>query len=114
MSDAVRHSARSLGAVVGIGLASSVALGLALGVAQGESVLRWIAYMLYLAGSVVLGFAFLTGAPASPRKLAKERVLKKDQQPRDPAEKPFASELVVLATAGVALFCAGFGLEFLL
>ena len=109
MTEAMRQSARNLGAVVGIGIAASVALGVALGLAQDESVLRWIAYMLYLSGAVVLGFAFITGAPPSPRKLAKERVLKKEQP--DPGEKPFASELVVLAFAGIALFCAGVLLE---
>lgn len=88
------------------GVAGAVAFGVALGIAQGESVVRWIAYMLYVAGAIAVGFAFLTGAPESPRKLARQRLLKKDEEPT-PEAKPFASELLVLVTGGAALFCLG-------
>ncbi len=127
MTDAMRASARQLGIVVGAGVVGAIVLGIVLGLAQGESVLRWIAYMLYVAGAVVVGFAFFTGAPASPRKIArqeKEKVLKEamDEQrgvkpPRAQAvaveadTAPFASELVVLVCAGGVLFGAGILLE---
>jgi hypothetical protein len=118
----MRESARNLGAVVGIGLAASIALGVALGYAQDESVLRWIAYALYIAGACVIGFAFLSSTPPSPRKLAKQRTLDRAQarvegrnpdagDPSPGADAPFVSELVVLVVAGTALFCAGVLLE---
>jgi hypothetical protein len=127
VTDAVRASARQLGIVVGVGVAGAIVLGIALGLAQGESVITWIAYMLYVAGALVVGFAFFTGAPASPRKLArqeKEKVLKEamDEQrgvkpPRTQAvaveadTTPFMSELVVLVCAGGVLFGAGLLVE---
>ena len=121
MSDALRQSARNLGAVLAIGVGASCVLGAALALAQDESVPRWIAYMLYIAGAIVVGFAFLVNTPPSPRKLAKQRTIDRAQarvEGRDPdavaddvPEKPFVSELVVLVAAGVALFAAGMLLE---
>jgi len=120
VSDALRQSARSLGAVVGIGLGASVVLGIALAVAQHDSVTTWIAYMLYFAGAGVIGFAFLAGTPPSPRKLAKQQTLDRAQarsEGRDPdeiqtaVEKPLAGELAVLVSAGAALFALGIALE---
>jgi uncharacterized membrane protein YedE/YeeE len=125
VTEAMRASARQLGIVVAAGVTGAVALGLTLAIAQNESILRWIAYMLYVAGAAVVGFAFFTGAPASPRKLArqeKERVLQKamDEQrgvKQNPvpavAEEatPFASELVLLVFAGALLFGLGILLE---
>jgi hypothetical protein len=71
----------------------------------------------------VIGFAFFTGAPSSPRKLArqeKEKVLKDEMDrqrgvkpPRGEAiaveadATPFMSELVLLVCAGAVLFGAG-------
>ena len=111
MTEAMRSTARQLGIVVGAGIAASLVFGVTLGFAQDESILRWIAYMLYVAGAVVIGFAFFTGAPASPRKLARQRLTKKDDEPEDKSLKPFASELVVLVLGGIVLFCAGVVLE---
>jgi hypothetical protein len=127
VTDATRASARQLGVVFAAGVAGAIALGIALGLAQGESVLRWIAYMLYVAGAIVIGFAFFTGAPASPRKVArqeKEKLLKEamDKQRGVPPPRaqavaveadatPFASELLVLVCAGALLFVAGVLLE---
>ena len=127
MTDAMRASARHLGIVVAGGIVGAIALGIALGLAQGESVIRWIAYMLYVAGAVVVGFAFFTGAPPSPRKIArqeKEKLLKEEMDrqrgvkpPRAGAvavevdATPFMSELVVLVCAGAVLFGAGLLVE---
>jgi hypothetical protein len=117
----VTASLRNLGAVLAAGLAGAIALGAALAVAQDASVLRWIAYMLYVAGALVLGFGFLTGTPPSPRKLAKQRTIDRAQarfEGRDPdtvpelvQEKPFLSELAVLAVAGTLLFAVGILIE---
>jgi hypothetical protein len=71
----------------------------------------------------VLGFGFLAGQPPSPRKLARQRTIARAEaraQGRDPdaeaetpgTEKPFVSEVVVLAAAGIALFAAGVALEY--
>jgi hypothetical protein len=109
VTEALRSTARQLGVVVAAGVAGALALGIGLGLAQDESVLRWIAYMLYVAGAVVVGFAFFTSTPPSPRKLARERLTK--TEPKEPTPKPFVSELVVLVLAGIVLFCAGVVLE---
>jgi hypothetical protein len=109
VTDALRSTARQLGIVVAAGVAASLAFGIGLGIAQDESVVRWIAYMLYVAGAVVVGFAFFTGAPPSPRKLARQRLTKDASQEEPP--KPFASELVVLVVGGIVLFAAGVLLE---
>jgi hypothetical protein len=129
VTDAMRASARTLALIVGGGLAGAVAVGIGLGLAQGESVITWIAYMLYVAGALVVGFAFFTGAPASPRKIArqeKEKVLKEEMDrqrgvkpPRAQAvaveadAAPFMSELVLLVCAGGVLFGAGLVVELL-
>ena len=109
MSDAMRSTARQLGIVLAAGIAAALALGIGLGLAQDESILRWIAYMLYVAGAIVVGFAFFTSAPPSPRKLARQRLTK--TEPEEPTPKPFASELVVLVLGGIVLFGAGVLLE---
>jgi hypothetical protein len=108
VTDSLRETARQLAIVVAAGVAASLALGVTLGIAQDESVVRWIAYMLYVAGAIVIGFAFFTGTPPSPRKLARQRVTKAAQEE---APKPFASELVVLVVGGIVLFVAGVLLE---
>ena len=123
MNDGVRHTVRSFGAVIAIGVFAAIVLGLALAFAQDESVVRWIAYMLYVAGAAVLGFGFLSGAPPSPRRLARQRTIARAEaraEGRDPdaepdvaaVEKPFVSEVAVLAVAGLALFGAGILLEY--
>ena len=121
MSAAARHSLRTLGFVLGVGIFAAIVLGVAFAIAQDESVLRWIAYMLYIAGAAVIGFGFLAGQPASPRKLARQRTIARaearakgldpDEQPEAPAERTFGSEVALLAVAGAALFAAGILLE---
>jgi hypothetical protein len=127
VTDAMRASARTLGFIVAGGVAGAIAVGIGLGLAQGESVITWIAYMLYVAGALVIGFAFFTGAPSSPRKIArqeKEKVLKEEMDrqrgvkpPRGEAiaveadATPFMSELVLLVCAGAVLFGAGLLVE---
>ena len=126
MTDAMRASARTLAYIVAGGVAGAIVVGIGLGLAQGESVITWIAYMLYVAGALVIGFAFFTGAPSSPRKIArqeKEKVLKEEMDrqrgvtPRGEAiavevdATPFMSELVLLVCAGAVLFGAGLLVE---
>ena len=121
MSDALRQSARNLGAVLAIGVGASCVLGAALALAPAESVPRWIAYKLYRPGAILVRGAFVGNTPPSPRHLANHRTIDRAQarvEGRDPdavaddvPEKPFVSELVVLVVAGVALFAAGMLLE---
>ena len=113
----MNDSARLLGLALGVGVGAALVLGVALGLAQEESVLRWIAYMLSVAGAITIAFACFSGAPTSSRKhLARMR-----KQAAEPEEavavvesKPYASALVVLLVAGLLLIAAGTGLELLL
>ena len=110
MSAAVRESARQLAIVLAAGVAGSLALGLGLGLAQEESVLRWIAYMLYIAGALVIGIAALTGG-ASPRRAAQKRLLERTEPDDEPTGKTVVSERLVFVVAGALLFGAGTVLE---
>ncbi len=114
MTEATRESARQLGIVLAAGVAGSLALGLALGLLQEESVLRWIAYMLYVAGALAIGFAALSGT-TSPGRKARKRLIDRDEpddQPADPlVAKTLISERLVLAVGGAILFAAGTLLE---
>lgn len=110
MNAAVRESARQFAIVLAAGLAGSLALGLGLGLAQEESVLRWIAYMLYIAGALVIGLAALTGG-ASPRRAAQKRLIERVEPEAEPTAKTVISERLVLAVAGATLFAAGTLLE---
>jgi hypothetical protein len=114
VSEAVRDSARQLAIVLAAGVAGSLALGLALGLLQEESVLRWIAYMLYIAGALAIGLAALSGT-TSPGKKARKRLIDRDEtddEPADPvAAKTLISERLVLAVGGAILFAAGTLLE---
>jgi hypothetical protein len=112
VTEAVRDSARQLGIVLAVGVAGSLALGLALGLLQEESVLRWIAYMLYVAGALAIGFAALSGT-TSPGRNARERLIDRDDdQPADPVvAKTLISERLVLAVGGAIIFAAGMLLE---
>jgi hypothetical protein len=90
---------------------------MALGLAQEESVLQWIAYMLSILGAVAIAFGCFSGAPTSARKHIMRRMRTPDDVPKAPVvtvEAPFVSELVVLVTAGLLLIAAGTGLELLL
>ena len=114
----MNDSGRLLGIALGIGVGAALVLGVALGLAQEESVLRWIAYMLSVAGAITIAFACFSGAPTSSRKhLARMR--KEAAEPEEPGavavveSKPYASALVVLLVAGLLLIAAGTGLELL-
>ena len=108
-------SARALGIVVSIGVVAALVLGIVLGLAQEESVVRWIAYMLSIAGAVTIGFACFSSAPTSARKHVARRIGKSKDEPvaaEAVAEsKPFVSEIVVLFAAGLLLVAAGTALE---
>lgn len=109
-------SARLLGIWLGVGAAAALALGVMLGFAQEESVLRWIAYMLSIAGAVTIGFACFSGAPTSARKHVARRMRKSPDEPESAAvvdSKPLVSRLVVLLVAGLLLIAAGTGIELL-
>jgi cobalamin synthase len=113
-------SVRLLGLALGVGVAAALVLGVALGLAQEESVLRWIAYMLSVAGAITIAFACFSGAPTSARKHVAKRMRKPPDKPEEAAvvvvveSKPYASALVVMLVAGLLLIAAGTGLELLL
>ena len=110
----MRDSARLLGIAVGAGAVAALVLGAALGLAQEESVTRWIGYMFSIVGAVIIGFACFSGAPTSARKHVARRL-----RPREDAAdtavaagpKAYVSEVVILFAAGLLLVAAGTGLE---
>jgi hypothetical protein len=110
----MRDSARALGIVMAAGIAAALVLGVVLALAQEESVVQWIAYMLSIAGAVTIGFACFASAPTSARKHVARRIGKSPDEPDVEAvadSKPFVSEIVVLFTAGLLLVAAGTALE---
>jgi hypothetical protein len=115
----VNDSVRLLGLALGIGFGTALAAGVLLGLAQEESVLRWIAYMLSVAGAITIAFACFSGAPTSARKHVAKRMRKTPDEPEEAVavavveSKPYASALVVLLVAGLLLIAAGTGLELL-
>lgn len=114
MSRAVRASTRLLGLPLIEGAAGALVLGVGFGLAQEESVLQWIAYMLSIVGAITIAFACFSGAPTSARKHLVRRIRKTNDVPEVSAvtvEAPFVS--VVLVTAGLLLIAAGTGLELL-
>jgi hypothetical protein len=110
----VSQSARLLGITVGAGIAAALVLGLALGLAQEESVTQWVAYMFSIVGAVIIGFACFSGAPTSARKHVAKRL-----RPSEDADdavavaepKAYVSEVVVLFASGLLLVMLGTGLE---
>jgi hypothetical protein len=114
----VNDSVRLLGLALGVGVAAALALGVLLGLAQEESVLRWVAYMLSVAGAITIAFACFSGAPTSARKHVARRMRQVPDEPEAAVavveSKPYASALVVLLAAGLLLIAAGTGLELLL
>lgn len=112
----MRDSARLLGIALGVGATGALVLGVVLGLAQEENVLRWIGYMSSILGAVTIGFACFSGAPTSARKHVARRMGKTDDEAEVSAvagSKPFVSEVVVLFAAGLLLVAAGTGLELL-
>ena len=110
----MRDSARALGIVMSIGVAAALVLGIVLGLAQEESVVQWIGYMLSIAGAVTIGFACFSGAPMSARKHVARRIGPSANEAKADAvadSKPFVSELVILFAAGLLLVAAGTALE---
>jgi hypothetical protein len=110
----VRDSARLLGIAIGAGAAGAVVLGVVLGLAQEESVTRWIGYMFSILGAVTIGFACFSGAPTSARKHVARRMRTSEGKADAPAvagSKPYVSEVIVLFAAGLLLVAAGTGLE---
>ena len=112
----LNDSLRLLGLALGVGVAVALVLGVALGLAQEENVVRWIAYMLSVAGAITIAFACFSGAPTSSRKhLARMRKQADEPEVAAVAEsKPYTSALVVLLFAGLLLIAAGTVLELLL
>ena len=112
----MNDSLRLLGLALGVGVAVALVLGIALGLAQEENVVRWIAYMLSVAGAITIAFACFSGAPTSSRKhLARMRKQADEPEVAAVAEsKPYTSALVVLLVAGLLLIAAGTVLELLL
>ena len=97
----MREFFRELGIVAAIATAAGLAIGLVLGIWTGESIAKWLAYGLDIAGAVMIGIGFLTG-PESPRKrYLREKVLKEDAPPKS------ESRLIPFVTVGLALIAAG-------
>lgn len=95
---------RELALLAVIATAAGLVLGLGLGIWTGESITKWLAYGLDIAGAVMIGLGFLTG-PESPRKrYLRERYLKEAAPPKD-------SRLIPFVTVGLALVAAGTLLE---
>jgi uncharacterized membrane protein HdeD (DUF308 family) len=111
----VNDSIRLLRLALGLGVGAALVVGVVLGLAQEESVVRWIAYMLSVAGAITIAFACFSGAPTSSRKhLARMRKQAAEPDVAPVVEsKPFASALVVLLVAGLLLIAAGTALELL-
>jgi hypothetical protein len=110
-------SARLLGFALAVGAAAALVLGVGLGLAQEESVLRWIGYMFSIVGAVTIGFACFSGAPTSARKHVARRLRTTEDEPAAAAvveSKPFVSEIIVLFAAGLLLVAAGTALELLI
>lgn len=97
----MRDFLRELGLLAAIATGAGLALGLVLGIFTGESIPKWLAYGLDIAGAVMIGLGFLTG-PESPRKrYVRERILKEDAPPKS------ESRLIPFVTVGLALVAAG-------
>jgi hypothetical protein len=103
----VTYAARRVGLALGVGIAAALAAGCALALAQGESILLWFAYMLDIAGAVVIAFALFSGAPTSARKAVARRYLKKEDDDEEVVGTPIVSDLLLFAFAGVALLALG-------
>ena len=93
--------AREFGKTLLVAGAASLALGIALGLFQRESVLQWIAYGLDIGGAVMIGLGFLTGPEAPRKRYIRERVLKQPAPPRG------ESKLLTFSAVGVLLVAAG-------
>ena len=104
------YAARRVGLALGVGIAAALAAGCALALAQGESILLWFAYMLDIAGAVVIAFALFSGAPTSARKAVARRYLKQKDDD-EVVGTPIVSDLLLFACAGVALLALGLVIE---
>lgn len=104
------YAARRVGLALGVGIAAALAAGCALALAQGESILLWFAYMLDIAGAVVIAFALFSGAPTSARKAVARRYLKQEADD-EVVGTPIVSDLLLFACAGVALLALGLVIE---
>jgi hypothetical protein len=97
----MRQFFRELALVTAIAAGAGLALGLILGMWTGESIPRWLAYGLDIAGAVMIGLGFLSG-PESPRKrFLRERLLKEEAPPKG------ESRLIPFVIVGLALVAAG-------
>ena len=90
-------------AVAGI---ASVLLGVLLGLFQGESIVRWIAYGLDIGGAAMIGLGFVTGPPSPRQRYLRERILK--EKPTHSGE----SKLLLFVSVGLLLVAAGTLIEF--
>ena len=109
------YAIRRMSVALGIAIGASFALGLALALAQGQSIVLWFAYMLDIAGALVIAFALFSAAPTSARKAIARRYVKKhkhDHEEDHPVEgPPVVGDLLLFAAAGVALLALGLVLE---
>ena len=95
---------RGFAPILSLAALGSVALGLGIGLWQGDGLARGAAYGLYIGGALMVAYAFIAGAPPSGRKLAKQTLLKQQDDPRARAVR---GEVPLLILGGVLLLAAG-------
>ena len=110
------YAARRAGTTLAIGIAAALAVGLVLALFQDESVVLWFAYMLDVAGAIVIALALFSVAPTSARKAVSRRYLKDQrgdeaEQDEEPKGAPLVGDLALLMGAGLALLALGLAVE---
>jgi hypothetical protein len=114
----VTDAVRRVGYALGIGIAAAFAVGIVLALYQDESVVLWFAYMLDIAGAIVIALALFSVAPTSARKAVSRRYLEEQRADGDedgaeevPKGAPILGDLALLMGAGVALLALGLVVE---
>lgn len=107
------YAARRIGVTLAVAVGAALTFGLALALAQGESVLLWFAYMLDVAGGLAIAFAIFSGAPTSARKAIAQRFLEKKEDANEDAPHggTIVSDLLLFVAAGIVLLALGLVVE---
>ena len=113
------YAVRRVGLALGIGIAAALAVGIVLAIYQDESVVLWFAYMLDIAGAIVIALALFSVAPTSARKAVSRRYLEEQRADGEeegaeadvPKGAPILGDLALLMGAGVALLALGLVVE---
>ena len=113
------YAVRRVGLALGIGIAAALAVGIVLAIYQDESVVLWFAYMLDIAGAIVIALALFGVAPTSARKAVSRRYLESQKAEGDeevaseevPQGAPILGDLALLMGAGITLLALGLVVE---